>query len=828
MSHGFPSQSEAKVYCAAAGVSFPQLGVPMETPELKSLRDGVEETYALFWPTPTDGVPEGTPGALAYVVCKRRGGLLLALPLEVFSREELEATSDVDAEAPLGPHVVMKVPGIRDEGLGASPAGIDLDVLVVDVSEKVLPGLFKFADAGLNEDLLIGFHSDSSVVPDLVMLQTMVTDWLGGTVSQRVAFYSAESEEMIETPKSTAKAKVASKAKGGGEKAAGHAGPTPKRGSQSTPKAVAEQIKNISDLLPCAPSKAQSDASDYACPGLCEIDGEPSKNKAVAYESSSSSHKRCSGRAEDEFGLEPGGARTGRGSGDSHSIRSSGDGGVGAVSSLNDPGSPSSSRRSSARLPGYVIGQFFKRGGRQRKASERVGKPLWRIHAVGGAEHVQTAETGIPVPVDFGGDRELGCFHASVPREVRRIWKLQGHGNSAVRPVVHHGHGDQRRPGRSSGTCGSFGGGSGSIRPGPRSLGFRVPTPVVGRPTTCHVELQEPGFSSHREDKGILTTMPTTMGNDKFGIYKGNRLYPQQENRDGKEGWSTSSPSNFRPGSQEKAEVAKRKGEWKCKVGRGGDRSMREDATPLPSLSRSERTIALCDGTASGGRGGNFPECFDELCEVAEDYEENDSQQQRLSKYGLAVGLASWPVEVLRNILNSGGTFVHRCIQGCRGVRSSAAPEALFPIPLPLDDVWGRNPNGLGKERRLRLAYRRMVHLCVMALNFMHSRQPFSDLPAIWRCPGPKHVLVHSRLLALCRASGPTEEVSILGCGRKSFQLSARYHELLQAVQSYGLDEKGSYTKKQDNVKVPLNNQDVEELVPYRPLQADRLKISGT
>ena len=210
---------------------------------MKSLRDGVEETYVLFWPIPTDGVPEGTPGALAYVVCKRRGGLLLALPLEVFSKEELEATSDVDAEAPLGPHVVMKVPGIRDEGLGASPAGLDLDVLVVDVSEKVLRGLFKFADAGLTEDLLIGFHSDSSVVPDLVMLQTMVTDWLGGTVSQRVAFYSAESEEMIETPKSTAKAKVASKAKGGGEKAAASCWSHSKEG-------FSKYSKNISDLLP--------------------------------------------------------------------------------------------------------------------------------------------------------------------------------------------------------------------------------------------------------------------------------------------------------------------------------------------------------------------------------------------------------------------------------------------------------------------------------------------------------------------------------------------------------------------------------------------------
>ena len=205
---------------------------------------------------------------------------------------------------------------------------------------------------------------------------------------------------------------------------------------------------------------------------------------------------------------------------------------------------------------------------------------------------------------------------------------------------------------------------------------------------------------------------------------------------------------------------------------------MREAATPLPSLSRSERATTFCDGTASGGRGGSFPECFDELQEMTEDYEENDSQRQRLSKYGLAVGLASWPVEVLRNILNFRHFLWGFCaslyprLPGCEIY--SAAPEALFPIPLPLDDVWSRNPNGLGKERRLRLAYRRMVHLCVMALNFMHSRQPFSDLPTIWRCPGPRHVLVHSRLLALCRASGPTEEISILGSWSQEFSIECK------------------------------------------------------
>ena len=58
---------------------------------MMSLKEGVEETFVFFWPTPTDGVAEGTSGALAFVVCKRRGGFLLALPVEVFSREELEA-----------------------------------------------------------------------------------------------------------------------------------------------------------------------------------------------------------------------------------------------------------------------------------------------------------------------------------------------------------------------------------------------------------------------------------------------------------------------------------------------------------------------------------------------------------------------------------------------------------------------------------------------------------------------------------------------------------------------------------------------------------------
>ena len=118
------------------------------------------------------------------------------------------------------------------------------------------------------------------------------------------------------------------------------------------------------------------------------------------------------------------------------------------------------------------------------------------------------------------------------------------------------------------------------------------------------------------------------------------------------------------------------------------------------------------------------------------------------------------------------------------------------------------------------------MHLCVIALNFLHQRAPFSTLPTMRRCPGVKHVQVYARIMALCRACGPTEEVSILGCGRKSHQLSARFDELLQALQRLGLEQRWIYGGDHIGQHVPAKN-DIDELVPYRPLSASRLKLTG-
>ncbi len=248
---------------------------------------------------------------------------------------------------------------------------------------------------------------------------------------------------------------------------------------------------------------------------------------------------------------------------------------------------------------------------------------------------------------------------------------------------------------------------------------------------------------------------------------------------------------------------------------------------PLPSSPSSVRAVTVCGSTAVGGRGPFSPLQADNADDTKNQGIEVRCEDVKVCP--LHLPLACWPEGIVRYLKRSGtpfGHFVMKAIQSCRGVRRDAPPDALFPIPLPMDEAWIRTPHGLSKERRLRLAFRRMVHLCVMALNFLHHRAPFSSLETMRRCPGVKHIQLFARINALCRACGPTEEVSILGCGRKSHQLDARFAELLHALQSLGLEEKGYYGSGHAGQHVPVEN-NTEELVPYRPLDASRLKLTG-
>ena len=189
----------------------------------------------------------------------------------------------------------------------------------------------------------------------------------------------------------------------------------------------------------------------------------------------------------------------------------------------------------------------------------------------------------------------------------------------------------------------------------------------------------------------------------------------------------------------------------------------------------------------------------------------------------------AWPAFMLRQILASRAPFsffLKQCILKCRGFRDEAS-TALFPLPFPRGELWrGKGLKKLGVSRRARLAIKRSLFLVVATLNYMHFQCPLKLIPGLWRRLGPCHERAHARLIALIRASGTAETFSFLGCGRKTFQLDARLNELQKALQSFGVDESSFYMHVNEGTKVPPVN-DRDELRPYRPLDASRLKLSG-
>ena len=192
------------------------------------------------------------------------------------------------------------------------------------------------------------------------------------------------------------------------------------------------------------------------------------------------------------------------------------------------------------------------------------------------------------------------------------------------------------------------------------------------------------------------------------------------------------------------------------------------------------------------------------------------------------VTFAAWPSILLRQLFASRtpfSFFLRQCILMCRGSRDEAS-TALFPLPFPLGDVWCRGPEHLGVSQRSRLAVRRSLYLAIAALNFVHFQCPLKVIPGLWRCPGPLHAAVHARLIALIKASGPAGKFSFLSCGRKAYQLDARLKELHEALQSLGFDEGSFYKRQHEGAEVKPRN-DKDELRPYRPLDASRLKLSG-
>ena len=109
-----------------------------------SIEGGFLDYYTLTWPLDTVGQDDAMV-AIAVVVMRRQGGLLLGLPIGFIPVEDLQAASDQAEESLLGPHNTFTVPAIREDGQ-AVLEGQDVEVLVIDAGDAILKGMADYSE----------------------------------------------------------------------------------------------------------------------------------------------------------------------------------------------------------------------------------------------------------------------------------------------------------------------------------------------------------------------------------------------------------------------------------------------------------------------------------------------------------------------------------------------------------------------------------------------------------------------------------------------------------------------------------------------------------
>ena len=197
--------------------------------------------------------------------------------------------------------------------------------------------------------------------------------------------------------------------------------------------------------------------------------------------------------------------------------------------------------------------------------------------------------------------------------------------------------------------------------------------------------------------------------------------------------------------------------------------------------------------------------------------------------FGQSVSLMLWCQHLVALVFRSRtsfAAFVRKSIHLPRDDVLSESPA--FPVPLPFVGVFDRMPSGLSLRKRNRVHFRRAVVIMVLALNFWWSGGKFVDPNLLRRVPSSSQKAVIRRVADLLQVDGPMVEVPLTSVGRRVPQLVARLSELSEMLTSSGL-QFDPYTRAFEGRKeVPLRNEVMEELEPYRNLDAERIKVTGT
>lgn len=155
--------------------------------------------------------------------------------------------------------------------------------------------------------------------------------------------------------------------------------------------------------------------------------------------------------------------------------------------------------------------------------------------------------------------------------------------------------------------------------------------------------------------------------------------------------------------------------------------------------------------------------------------EEPDSSLQVSAE--ASISFLQYAASLPRWILNAKTAFssflaksfhIHRC--------GTCPSSVVFPLPLPECGLFDGSGPKLSRKKWTSLVKRRLLHVVVVALNFLYSGYQ-SDLKLLGRCPNLAQKSIHSRLRALVTTCGQSGEFP-LPPGRSGFEFIARLTEL--------------------------------------------------
>ena len=161
--------------------------------------------------------------------------------------------------------------------------------------------------------------------------------------------------------------------------------------------------------------------------------------------------------------------------------------------------------------------------------------------------------------------------------------------------------------------------------------------------------------------------------------------------------------------------------------------------------------------------------------------------------------------------------------------------SVVFPLPLPQLGLFRGSGPWLGRRRWILLCRKRVLHLLIVALNFLHFGFRPDVLPLLGRCPNSLHLKIYDRLWAFVATCDSPEKFPI-SPGRSGPEFMLRVFELQRFAEDcpqFGFDSHlGGKAKVEKVGKISKRHRaDLGEapgaFVPYRSLDPSRLKLTG-